>query len=684
MKVQITISLLIAVFLIGVINTSFSQTPEQLYQKGLIKEEGEGALNEAIDIYNKIVENQDADKSLRAKALLHIGMCYEKQGTIEATKTYRKLLNKFPGQKDEVVIARERLSRLIQKDKSGTVKRQEGIRIRQLWKIPYQDALGTVTSDGQFRSGCDWGNGDLAIHNLITGKIRLLTNNAGKKGFALESAISKNDKQVAYSWWEPGQKSDLLLTDVNNPTPSVIYSVKEETVYPATWLSDKVLIVTRINTETSIADICSFNISDKTIQSMKTFEMRKWPQIATSPDEKFIAYDFANESHGGTFDINILLLDGKSEITLIEHPANDRVLGWMPGRKEFLFISDRSGSWDLWAILLEDGETIGMARLVYSDIGEVKPMGFAQNGDCFFGFSRLNFNNYIVPFDTETGDLNLESGKSLSGSGYWLDWSPDGLNLIQGDEIVDLRTSAYRKITDGLSMIISPQWSPDGTKILFVGIDKSRNSQVGYKGDIYIVDAQTGQIIELFPLSDYNYKLPDDDAFPLSDLQWSLDGKRFFYLFFKDRLVKHYLETGEDEIIYKQSHFDMGVLSRSPDGKKLLFAARSSEQKKSRLYIIPVEGGKEIELCTPQVGDNFGMSFWSPDGKSIFFSEGSMDGTSLWRIPSEGGVPEKVWYSDKRVEVFKIRPDGKQLAITIRERTTVVKVIEGLVDELEK
>ena len=62
-----------------------------------------------------------------------------------------------------------------------------------------------------------------------------------------------------------------------------------------------------------------------------------------------------------------------------------------------------------------------------------------------------------------------------------------------------------------------------------------------------MVDVQTGQTTEILLLSDYKFKVPDDDSSPLSDLEWSADGKSFYYLFFKDRLVKHDLETGKDK-----------------------------------------------------------------------------------------------------------------------------------------
>ena len=44
---------------------------------------------------------------------MHVGLCYEKMGKEEATKAYQKLVNNFPGQKNEVAIAKERLSKLL-------------------------------------------------------------------------------------------------------------------------------------------------------------------------------------------------------------------------------------------------------------------------------------------------------------------------------------------------------------------------------------------------------------------------------------------------------------------------------------------------------------------------------------------------------------------------------------------
>jgi Tol biopolymer transport system component len=95
------------------------------------------------------------------------------------------------------------------------------------------------------------------------------------------------------------------------------------------------------------------------------------------------------------------------------------------------------------------------------------------------------------------------------------------------------------------------------------------------------------------------------------------------------------------------------------------------------------EGGKEKEVCTAQESKVIETALWSPDGKYIYFAE-SPEGTNLWRVPAEGGKPQKVWHSENRAQIYSIHPDGDQIVINIRERTTEVRVIENLVQELEK
>jgi WD40 repeat protein len=188
-------------------------------------------------------------------------------------------------------------------------------------------------------------------------------------------------------------------------------------------------------------------------------------------------------------------VDSRNESPIIEHPSTDRLLGWLPGRSELLFISDRSGTRDLWAVPVNKGKQSGSLMRIYADIGEAEPMGFTPSGDCFLGFHRSNYTACIVPFNFEEGVVKEESGKSLSGSNTFVKWSPDGQYLAYTKEniktnnpwqltIQDISTGEEHKVANNLLTSRSPCWSPDGKSILVVGHDKTKATAKGYKGGI--------------------------------------------------------------------------------------------------------------------------------------------------------------------------------------------------------
>ena len=457
------------------------------------------------------------------------------------------------------------------------------------------------------------------------------------------------------------------------------------------------IVAFRFIPDKRIAQLVTFNIPGKTLKVKKSFMPGQFGGLACSPDEKYIAYGLASDADNGNTDIRLLQADGDDDIPLITHPSNDRVLGWVPQRKEFLFISDRSGSWDLWAIKLDGTKPSGPAKRIYADIGAVDPMGFTRDGKCYFGFVRRNFYSGLAPFDIETGEVDMESGQSFDSQNFGITWSPDGqyLAYIKIEEdgtdnpfklfVQDVKTGREYQPDDNTLRISSYSWSPDGNAILVRGREVSKLQEEGYKGGVFMVDVKTGSVDPIFLLSDYEYNIPKDDSDPLSWLEWSPDGKSFYYLFQKDRLVKHNLETGEDKILYKYSDFFPYVMEVSPDGKNLLFGLRYPGEEKSRLVTIPAEGGKEETVCTSQEVKRIDWAKYSPDGKYIYFVELPQSTKSvLWRVPAEGGDPEKLWSPENRVEIYDIHPDGNQVAFSIRERVSEVRVIDNLVQELER
>ncbi|MBN1482119.1 tetratricopeptide repeat protein [candidate division KSB1 bacterium] len=122
------------VFLIIILFVSngfvFTQTPSQLYQHALLKENGEGDLNAAISLYEKVVADTTADRSLRAKAHLHIGMCWEKMGEQQARSAYQLIIQQYADQSEIVNIAKERLASLQLEQKSSV---QDSVSENEQW-----------------------------------------------------------------------------------------------------------------------------------------------------------------------------------------------------------------------------------------------------------------------------------------------------------------------------------------------------------------------------------------------------------------------------------------------------------------------------------------------------------------------------------------------------------------------
>ena len=139
----LTVILLVTAFALGSIAP---QSGYDQFQKALSKERVEGNLKEAIPLYQKVIDGTK-DESLAAKAQLRIGICYEKMGSQEARKAYQRLIAAYPGQKEEVALARERLANLARVTEPSP--RQPVFRkIRAPFHIP-QWSGGCLSPDGR-------------------------------------------------------------------------------------------------------------------------------------------------------------------------------------------------------------------------------------------------------------------------------------------------------------------------------------------------------------------------------------------------------------------------------------------------------------------------------------------------------------------------------------------------------
>jgi len=104
--------------------------------------------------------------------------------------------------------------------------------------------------------------------------------------------------------------------------------------------------------------------------------------------------------------------------------------------------------------------------------------------------------------------------------------------------------------------------------------------------------------------------------------------------------------------------YGWGLVSWSPDGKKLAFS-RTSDKKKEiptgDIWTISVKDGS-LRRITSDLGSE-AFPAWSPDGKTIVYAT-RKDSISFWLISAEGGAPRKIIEPGGRCIPFW-SPDGK-------------------------
>ena len=124
-------------------------------------------------------------------------------------------------------------------------------------------------------------------------------------------------------------------------------------------------------------------VADGAVQVVKS--LGRWDQPAPylSPDGRYIAYDVEPQV-GVKDDIFLLAADRSHEIPLVQHPADDEVLGWSPDGTRLLFSSDRMGTIDVWMIEIADGKPQGSPQLVRQNIGGGLRRGLSSDGALYY------------------------------------------------------------------------------------------------------------------------------------------------------------------------------------------------------------------------------------------------------------------------------------------------------------
>jgi Tol biopolymer transport system component len=362
---------------------------------------------------------------------------------------------------------------------------------------------------------------------------------------------------------------------------------------------------------------------------------------------------------------------------------------WTPDGTHALFTSNRSGSFGLWTIPMQNGEPSGTARLVKGDIGRVFVMGLTSSGTLFYRHQEGVNNNYVAGLDPATGKVR-GSAKMISenfvGSNGFGAWSPDGGSfaflrsplglggnyLLRGNFPFDLvihsmETGEERSYPSAQlsTKVTPPYWLPNSSGVLVPTHEPTGNRWV-----VHSINAKTGET---------NVAMQTEIRFPNTSPVPAPDGKALYFPDFQNAdnlplgLFAVDVATDQRRQIYHTpagSGINGRALFVSPDNKKIAFELRRQKDAPWELCTISADGSGFRGVYTPEPGQVFPGPLrgatWSPDSRWIFFTVDVDKGANsrLMRIPAEGGQPEFTGLELPRMNRLALSPDGTHVAFS--------------------
>ena len=210
-------------------------------------------------------------------------------------------------------------------------------------------------------------------------------------------------------------------------------------------------------------------------------------------------------------------------------------------------------------------------------------------------------------------------------------------------EIADADGEAVQVAVRSNEPIISPSWSPDGSKVAYVSFEQR-------KPVIYVQNLVTG-----------GRKVVVNEKGSNSAPSWSPDGTKVAYVSFREYrkpvIFVQDLVTGNRKVVVNEKGSNSAP-AWSPDGSTLAVAL--SKDGNTQIYGVSSSGGSVRRLSNSNGIDT--EPHYSADGQMIYFTSDRSGGPQIYKMSASGGNAQRVTFKGSYNISPRLSSDGKTLA----------------------